>query len=103
MKDLTLAEHCRAFYEERGTYQPLLGTPGGDEAYRLWAEWAFSNMSRKTPGRGDLMDTFDKHQITIAKKTLQYSDEGAAIMGGMNKEEARAILAKHGIKPQEAV
>lgn len=49
------------------------------------------------------MNTFDKHQIAIAKKTLQYSDVGANIMGGMNKEEARAILAKHHIKVNEAV
>lgn len=43
------------------------------------------------------MNTFDKHQIAIAKKTLQYSDVGASIMGGMTKEEARAILKKHNI------
>jgi hypothetical protein len=49
MKELTLAEHCRAFYEERGAYQPLLGTPEGDMMYRMWVEWAFSNMSGKTP------------------------------------------------------
>jgi len=38
---------------------------------------------------------FDKHQIAIAKRTLQLSDEGALILGGMTKEEARAILQKH--------
>lgn len=49
MKELTLAEHARAFWQERGQYMPLAGIPAGDEMYRLWAEWAFSNMSGKTP------------------------------------------------------
>jgi hypothetical protein len=44
------------------------------------------------------MTVFDKHQIAIAKATLKMSDVAALIMGGMTKEEARAILAKHGIK-----
>jgi len=47
------------------------------------------------------MNTFDRHQIAIAKKTLQYSDVGAAIMGGMSKDEARAVLKKHGISFRE--
>jgi len=41
---------------------------------------------------------FDKHQIAIAKATLKMSDEGALIMGGMSKDEARKILQKHKIK-----
>jgi hypothetical protein len=45
----TLANHARAFYEERGIHMPLLGTLAGDEAYRLWAEWSFSNMAGKKP------------------------------------------------------
>lgn len=36
----------------------------------------------------------DRHQLAIAKKTLQMSDAGARIMGGMTKEEARAIIKK---------
>ena len=48
------------------------------------------------------MNTFDKHQVAIAKKTLQYSDVGAVIMGGMTKDEARRVLAKHGVKVDEA-
>ena len=43
------------------------------------------------------LSVFDKHQITIAKKTLQLSDVGALIMGGMTKEEARNLLSKFGI------
>ncbi len=43
------------------------------------------------------LSVFDKHQIAIAKRTLQLSDTGALILGGMTKEEARAILQKHGI------
>ena len=44
------------------------------------------------------MDVFQKHQIRIAMRTLELSDIGASIMGGMTKDEARAILKKHGIK-----
>jgi DNA-directed RNA polymerase subunit RPC12/RpoP len=38
----------------------------------------------------------EKHQLKIAKKTLQMSDAGANIMGGMDKKEARAFLKKIG-------
>jgi hypothetical protein len=44
------------------------------------------------------MNTFDKHQIAIAKKTLKMSDVGASIMGGMTKDEARKILEKFNVK-----
>ena len=47
------------------------------------------------------INVFDKHQIIIAKKTLQLSDIGAFILGGMTKDEAREILKKHGIKYKE--
>ena len=40
------------------------------------------------------MDTFDKHQLRIAKDTLKMSDVGALIMGGMTKDEARKIIKK---------
>lgn len=46
------------------------------------------------------MDTFTKHQIKIAKSTLKMSDSGARIMGGMTKDEARAILRKNGYSDQ---
>jgi hypothetical protein len=49
MKEQTLAEHCRAFYAERGIHAPLLGTPAGDRAYGLWAAWAFSNLAGDNP------------------------------------------------------
>ena len=47
------------------------------------------------------LSVFDRHQIAIAKKTLQYSDVGALCMGGMTKDEARQILRRHGIKVDE--
>ena len=47
------------------------------------------------------IDVFAKHQIKIAKRTLEMSDIGARIMGGMTKPEAREVLKKHGIKFQE--
>lgn len=36
----------------------------------------------------------EQHQRKIARQTLKYSDEGARIMGGTTKDEARAILGK---------
>ena len=45
------------------------------------------------------LSVFDKHQIAIAKKTLKMNDVGVLIMGGMTKEEARAILRKFNVKP----
>ena len=44
---------------------------------------------------------FNKNQIAIAKKTLKMSDAGANAMGGMTKDEARAILKKHKVKVKE--
>ena len=34
----------------------------------------------------------EKHQLTIARKTLQYTDAGAKIMGPPSKVEARKII-----------
>ena len=45
-------------------------------------------MAKKT------LSVFDKHQLKIAKDTLKMSDVGAAIMGGMTKEEARQIIKR---------
>ena len=42
---------------------------------------------------------FDKHQLAIARRTLQLSDVGALILGGMNKNEARLVIAKLTGKP----
>ena len=38
------------------------------------------------------LSIFDKHQLSIAYKTLTYSDAGAFILGGMTKQEAREII-----------
>lgn len=43
-----------------------------------------------------MKDIFKTHQVAIAKKTLHLSDAGAAIMGGMTKEEARQVLKRIG-------
>ena len=40
------------------------------------------------------LSVFDKHQLQIAKRTLELSDVGALIMGGMTKEEARVVIKK---------
>lgn len=34
----------------------------------------------------------DRHQLKIARDTLKMSDAGARIMGGMDKETARAVI-----------
>lgn len=44
---------------------------------------------------------FDKHQEKIAIKTLKMSDEGANIMGGMTKQEARDFLKKIGYSEKQ--
>ena len=40
------------------------------------------------------LSVFDKHQLRVARKTLNYSDVGAFIMGPPTKAEARAIILK---------
>ena len=41
------------------------------------------------------MDVFLKNQLKIARDTMRMSDAGAFILGGMTKDEARALLKKH--------
>jgi hypothetical protein len=36
----------------------------------------------------------EQHQLRIAKRTLELSDVGALILGGMTKEEARIVIKK---------
>ena len=47
---------------------------------------------RKTPRR--VLDVFDRHQLAIARRTLQLSDTGALILGGMTKEQAREVIKR---------
>jgi hypothetical protein len=47
------------------------------------------------------LSVFDKHQIKIAKRTLEMNDVGVMVMGGMTKAEARDILSKFNIKYKE--
>lgn len=42
---------------------------------------------------------FDRHQLRIARDTLKMSDIGASIMGGMTKDEARAVILRLTGKP----
>ena len=37
-----------------------------------------------------------KHQLAIARRTVNMTDAGALIMGGMTVEEAQEFLAEHG-------
>ena len=56
---------------------------------------------RRRPGMHKELSVFDRHQIRIARGTLKLSDAGARILGGMTKEEARAVLRKFGIRFKE--
>jgi len=38
------------------------------------------------------LNVFDRHQLKIARDTLNMTDAGAMIMGGMTKDEARKII-----------
>lgn len=38
------------------------------------------------------MNVFDKHKLKIAKDTLKMTDVGAAVMGGMTKDEAKKVV-----------
>jgi len=49
--------------------------------------------AKKKPAKRHLT-VFDQHQLKIARRTLQMSDAGARIMGGMTKAEARAVIKK---------
>jgi hypothetical protein len=40
------------------------------------------------------LDVFEKNQLKIARSTMKMSDAGALIMGGMTKDEARAVIKK---------
>ena len=40
------------------------------------------------------LSVFDIHQLRIAKSTLRMTDEGANVMGGPSKAEARRIILK---------
>jgi hypothetical protein len=76
-------------------------TPAGEPEIPI-SSWIISDFreSRK-PGRLREItlapnEPFRHHQLKIAKQTLRYSDAGALIMGGMNKDEARSILQQAG-------
>jgi hypothetical protein len=40
------------------------------------------------------LSVFDKHQLKIAKRTLELNDIGAMILGGMTKQEAKEVIKK---------
>jgi hypothetical protein len=40
------------------------------------------------------LSVFEYHQLRIAKATLRMTDEGANVMGGPTKAEARKIILK---------
>jgi hypothetical protein len=42
------------------------------------------------------LDTFEKHQLKIAKSTLKMPDPILGVMGGMSKFQAKEIIKKLG-------
>lgn len=40
------------------------------------------------------LSVFDRHQLKIARRTLKLSDAGALILGGMTKDQARAVIKR---------
>jgi len=49
--------------------------------------------AKKKPGKRHLTVP-EQHQLKIARRTMQMSDVGARIMGGMTKAEARTVIKK---------
>lgn len=50
----------------------------------------------------DTSDVFWQHQVKIAKRTMELSEAGAMILGGMNHEEAREILRLDALRTKSA-
>jgi len=40
------------------------------------------------------LSVFEKHQLKIARRTLELSDVGALILGGPSKKEAKEIIKR---------
>lgn len=43
---------------------------------------------------GKTLTVPEKHQLRIARSTMRMTDTGATVMGGMTKDEARAVIKK---------
>jgi hypothetical protein len=71
-------------------------TNGGSLATLGWVSDNFTdtNGAAVSMKRRKEMSVFDKHQLKIARRTLQLSDAGALILGGMTKDEARAVILR---------
>jgi|GEM_PF-3679072 len=42
----------------------------------------------------DKLTVAERHQLKVAKRTLKMNDVMARVLGGMTKDEARAIIKK---------
>lgn len=78
----------------------ILGNPSRYEQLRAAREKSEHIRAAAALHRGN-PTVPEQHQIKIAKQTLRMSDAMARVMGGMTKDEARAILRKHGITVKE--
>jgi Zn finger protein HypA/HybF involved in hydrogenase expression len=59
-------------------------------------KYGTKNQKAIVPNKKEGLDVFQKHQLAIAKKTLRMPDAMVGVMGGMNKDEARAFLKSIG-------
>jgi hypothetical protein len=51
-------------------------------------------MKEREVGMKRQLSVPDKHQLRIARDTLRLSDAMAGVMGGMSKDEARAVILR---------
>jgi hypothetical protein len=49
MLDSKLLERVHDIYLETGIYLPVVGTPEGNRAYKLWAEWILYRLEGDGP------------------------------------------------------
>lgn len=82
----------------------LVGTSRMQDALDHPAKWIVIGQLRENPspakpranprGKYRILTVPEQHQLRIAKDTLRMSDAGARIMGGMTKDEARAVIRR---------
>jgi hypothetical protein len=49
VQDPKLLERAHEIYLETGIYLPILGTPEGNRAYKLWVEWISFRLAGDIP------------------------------------------------------
>ena len=57
----------------------------------IW--WTGENMAKR---QKKVLDVFERHQLAVARKTLNMPDAILGVLGGMTKEEALEIVRRLG-------